>query len=117
MAAYTRSNPTAPALGVLQSTLQLKAFKVNPSVAFDATTAQAFAAEMGTTGALIQAKSDGDYAIIVGDGHALDVNIIALRVGRVHTGGEGTLTSSGVFTNTSSSATVTVTELTSLFAV
>ena len=88
-----------------------------PSVAFDATTAQAFAAEMGTTGALIQAKSDGDYAIIIGDGHALDINTIALRVGLVHTGGVGTLTSAGVYTNTASSATVTVTELTSLFAV
>jgi hypothetical protein len=119
MPGIAKINPAKIALGTLYSTLQLKAFKVNPSVAFASAdldgTATLFAQEMGTTGALFQVKSDGDYAIIIGDGHALDVDTLAMRIGRVHSGLSGTV-SGGVFT-ASDSSTVTVTQLTSLFAV
>lgn len=120
MAAYTKSNPSKIALGTLYSTLQLKAFKVDPSAAFAsadlAGTATRVMEELGTTAAMFQVKANGDYAIVIGDGHALNVDILAKRIGLVHGGDQtGSLTASGVWTSADAS-TVTVTELTTLLA-
>ena len=76
MASVARTNPTAVAIGVLQSTLQLALFKCVLSNAF------------------------------IGDAHALDVDIVAIRLGRII--GTGSRTSSGVWTFTDTS-TLTVT--------
>jgi hypothetical protein len=110
MAAVTRVNPTAVALGTLQSTLQLKIFKCvlnNSGVATarDAASAAFLTDEIGTTGALMQVKANGLELAFIGDGHALDVDIVATRLGRII--GAGTV-SSGVWTFTGG-GTLTVT--------
>lgn len=118
MATFTRVNGISGQRNTFASTLQLKAFKIAPSVAFaDGVdgTGERMAREIGTTGAIINVKSDGTSAVVVGDGHALDVDTIARRVGRGHTGEEGTV-SGGVFTATGG-ATVTVTELSSFYSI
>jgi len=111
MAAYTRSNPTAVALGTLQSTLQLKLFKCvlssgGGATARDAASMSLLTDEIGTTGALMQGKANGLELAFVGDGHALDVDTVATRLGRIV--GAGSLTSSGVWTFTAT-GTLTVT--------
>lgn len=101
-----RANPAPIAAGTLYSTLQLKAFLVNPDAQIAAAaltdTATRLAEEFGTTGALFQVKSDGNSIIIIGDGHALDVAIVTRRAANV--------------LNVAESA-VTVTQLTSLYSV
>jgi hypothetical protein len=111
MAAFTRVNPTAVTLGTLQSTLQLKLFKCvlsggGGATARDAATAAFLTDEIGTTGALMQMKANGLELAFVGDGHALDVDTVATRLGRIV--GAGSLTSSGVWTFTAT-GTLTVT--------
>ena len=111
MASVTRSNPTAVALGTLQSTLQLKLFKCvlnnsGDATARDATTAAFLTDEIGTTGALMQMKANGLELAFIGDGHALDVDIVAIRLGRIIAA--GSRTSSGVWTFTGG-GTLTVT--------
>ena len=101
MATQTKVNPNPIARGTLYSTLQLKAFKVVPTTALVSTTladtSTRLAEEFGTTAALFQIKSDGTSMIIIGDGHALDADIVDVRATAVL--GES----------------VTVTELTSLY--
>ena len=106
MAGFTKVNPVGGIeLGKLYSTLQLKAFKLEFTTAlvggldtFDSTkTADLIAQEFGTTGALFEVKSNGKVMVVIGDGHALDAEIVARRAGNVV------------------SEEVTVTELTSLF--
>jgi hypothetical protein len=114
MAATTRVNPTAVALGTLQSTLQLKIFEAvlsgsGTASALVAASAAGFTDEMGTTGALMQWKSNGLKLTIVGDGHALNVDTIAQRLGNII--GTGAV-SGGVWTFTDTT-TLTVTEKTS----
>jgi hypothetical protein len=114
MSATTRVNPTAVTLGTLQSTLQLKIFEAvlsgsGTASALNAAGAAGFTDEMGTTGALMQWKSNGLKLTIVGDGHALNVDTIAQRLGNIV--GAGTV-SGGVWTFTDAS-TLTVTEKTS----
>jgi hypothetical protein len=111
MASVTRSNPTAVALGTLQSTLQLKLFKCvlnnsGDAVARTAATAALLTDEIGTTGALMQVKANGLELAFIGDGHALDVDTVAIRLGRIIAA--GSRTSSGVFTFTGG-GTLTVT--------
>ena len=113
MASVTRVNPTAVALGTLQSTLQLKIFEAVLSGANDATartaaTAAFFTDEIGTTGALMQWKANGLKLTFVGDGHALDIDTVAIRLGRILDTSAGSLTSSGVYT-CGGGGTVTVT--------
>jgi len=123
-----KANPAYIAKGTLYSTLQLKVFKIAYSTITDVDTGQtdhtapgtysdglyskatSLAQEFGTTGALFQVKSDGTSMIFVGDGHALDVDIVAVRADKA-LGGAGTLTGSGT------TSTVTVTQLTSLYGV
>ncbi len=110
MAGFTRVNPTAVALGTLQSTLQLKLFKCvlnNSGVATarTAATAAPLTDEIGTTGALMQVKANGLELAFIGDGHALDVDTVATRLGRII--GEGSV-SGGVWTFTGG-GTLTVT--------
>jgi hypothetical protein len=113
MASVTRVNPTAVALGTLQSTLQLKIFKVvlsNSGDATDRTAAQmaSLTDEIGTTGALMQGKANGRELAFIGDGHALDVDTVAIRLGRILDSTTGSLTASGVYT-CGGGGTVTVT--------
>jgi hypothetical protein len=106
MAGFTKVNPVGGIqLGVLYSTLQLKAFKL----VFDAAlipgldtydthiTADLVAQEFGTTGAMFEIAADGLTMVVIGDGHALDAATVKARAENV------------------SGATVTVTEVTSLF--
>jgi hypothetical protein len=123
-----KANPAYIAKGTLYSTLQLKVFKIAYSTITDVDAGQSdhtapgtysdglyskatsLAQEFGTTGALFQVKSDGTSMIFVGDGHALDVDIVAVRADKA-LGGAGTLTGSGT------TSTVTVTQLTSLYGI
>jgi hypothetical protein len=123
-----KANPAYIAKGTLYSTLQLKVFKIAYSTITDVDSGQSdhtapgtysdglyskatsLAQEFGTTGALFQVKSDGTSMIFVGDGHALDVDIVAVRADKA-LGGAGTLTGSGT------TSTVTVTQLTSLYGI
>ncbi len=112
MAIQTKANPEKIALGTLYSTLQLKAFLVNPDAAITsvdlAGVATRLAEELGTTAAMFQVKSDGASMIVIGDGHALDVDILARRVDKV-LGGAGVLTGAG------DTALVTVTQISNLY--
>lgn len=116
MASFTRVNPTAVAINVLQSNFALKVFKcvlntVGVATARDATTATLLTDEIGTTGSLIQVKTGGLEMVFIGEGHALDVNIVAIRLGRII--GAGSV-SGGVWTFTDG-GTLTVTQRTDLF--
>lgn len=117
MSATTRVNPTAVALGTVQRTFQQTAFKYvlsgsGGAVALDATTATPVTDEIGTTSAVFQVKSNGLSILTMGDRHALDVDTLASRTGRVI--GAGSLTGTGVWTFTAG-GTLTVTEPTDLF--
>jgi hypothetical protein len=116
MASVARTNPTAVAINVLQSNFALKVFKcvLNNSgvaVARTAATATFLTDEIGTTGSLIQVKTAGLEMVFIGEGHALDVDIVAIRLGRIM--GAGSV-SGGVWTFTGG-GTLTVTERTDLF--
>jgi hypothetical protein len=118
MAAFTRVNPTAVALGVVQKTFQQTIFKYvlsgsDGAIALTASTAAPVTDEIGTTSSIFQVKSDGLAIITMGDNHALDIDILAIRVGRVI--GAGSRTSSGVWTFTAG-GTLTVTAPTTMYA-
>jgi hypothetical protein len=118
MASVTRVNPTAVALAVVQKTFQQTVFKYvlsggGGAVALNAATAAPVTDEIGTTSSVFQVKSDGLAIITYGDRHALDVNTLATRVGRII--GAGSLTGTGVWTFTAT-GTLTVTEPTTLYA-
>ena len=118
MASSTRVNPTAVALGVVQRTFQQTVFKYvlsgsNGAVALTPTTATGVTDEIGTTSSVFQVAADGLEILTMGDRHMLDVDTLASRTGRII--GDGSLTSSGVWTFTAG-GTLTVTEPTTLFA-
>ena len=118
MAAYTRSNPTAVALGTVQKTFQQTIFKYvlsgsDGAIALTAGTAAPVTDEIGTTSSVFQVKSDGLAIITMGDNHALDIDILAIRVGRVI--GAGSRTGSGVWTFTAG-GTLTVTAPTTMYS-
>jgi len=118
MAVFTRVNPTAPALGTVQRNFQLTVYKVvlnnsGDATARDADTARALTDEIGTTSQIIQVKSDGLGMIVMGDRHNLDVDTLAIRLGRIIAA--GSLTSAGVWTFTGG-GTLTVTEPSSLYS-
>jgi hypothetical protein len=83
MATFTRVNGISGQRGVLQDSLQIRAFLVTPAAALvngvDGT-GERVARELGTTGALIQVKSDGASMIVIGDAHALDAASLKVRV-------------------------------------
>ena len=113
MASVTRQNPTAVALGTLQSTFAQKIFKVvlsNGGDALDRTAATAafLTDEIGTTGALMQMKANGRELAFIGDGHALNIDTVAIRLGSIMDSSAGSLTASGVYT-CGGGGTVTVT--------
>lgn len=117
MAGFDRVNPTAVALAVVQKTFQQTVYKyvlsgADGAVALTATTATKVTDEIGTTSSVFQVKSDGLAIITFGDRHALDIDTLATRAGRVI--GAGSLTSAGVWTFTAG-GTLTVTEPTTLF--
>lgn len=114
----TRTNPTATALGTIQRNFAVSVFKVvlsnaNDAVALTAGQAQQFVEEIGTTGMMIQVKADGTEVFIVGERHALDIDSLAIRLGRQLDTSAGSLTSTGVYT-CGGGGTVTVTEPTDL---
>ena len=118
MAAFSRVNPTAVALGTVQKTFQQTVFKYvlsgsSGAVALTATTAAPVTDEIGTTSSVFQVKSDGLAIITFGDNHNLDIDTLAIRDGRVI--GAGSLTSSGVWTFTAG-GTLTVTAPATLYA-
>jgi len=118
MASVTRVNPTAVALAVVQKTFQQTVFKYvlsgdGGAVALTPTTAAPVTDEIGTTSSVFQVKANGLAIITYGDRHALDVNTLATRVGRII--GAGSLTGTGVWTFTAT-GTLTVTEPTTLYA-
>jgi hypothetical protein len=118
MSATTRFNPVAVALGTVQRTFQQTVFKyvlsgADGAVALTAATAAPVTDEIGTTSAVFQVKSDGLAIITFGDRHALDVDTLASRTGRII--GAGSLTSTGVWTFTAG-GTLTVTAPATLFA-
>ena len=117
MPAVTRTNPTAVALGTVQRTFQQTVYKyvlsgADGAVALTATTARGVTDELGTTSAIIQVASDGLEILTFGDFHALDINTLATRAGRII--GAGSVTGAGVWTFTAG-GTLTVTEPTTLF--
>ncbi len=112
MAAYTRVNGLGHNRDAIYSSLQLKVFKIvidneetNLTQGIGGQV-EALAQEFGTTAAFIEA--DAETFIFIGDGHALDINTVAIRASRV-LGASDTLTGAGTTTE------VTVTEPTSLF--
>ncbi len=110
----TRPNPTATALGTIQRNFAVSLFKVvlsgaNDAVALTAAQAQQFVEEIGTTGMIIQVTADGLTVFIVGERHALDLDTLAIRLGRQLDTAPGSLTSTGVYT-CGGAGTVTVTE-------
>ena len=118
MASFTRVNPTAVALGTVQKTFQQTVFKYvlsgsDGAVALTPTTAAPVTDEIGTTSSVFQVKSDGLAIITFGDNHALDIDTLAIRVGRVI--GAGSRTSSGVWTFTAG-GTLTVTAPATLYS-
>ena len=118
MATFTRVNPTAVALGTVQKTFQQTVFKYvlsgsGGAVALTADTAAPVTDEIGTTSSVFQVKSDGLAIITFGDNHNLDIDTLAIRVGRVI--GAGSLTASGVWTFTAG-GTLTVTAPTTLYS-
>ena len=118
MPSVTRVNPADVALGVVQRTFQQTVYKYvlsgsNGAVALTATTARGVTDELGTTSAVVQVKSDGLAILTFGDFHALDVDALATRAGRII--GAGSLTGAGVWTFTAG-GTLTVTEPSSLYA-
>jgi hypothetical protein len=117
MASFARTNPTAVAINVLQKTFQQTVFKYvlsgsGTASALTADTAAKLTDEIGTTSTVFQVKTAGLQIVTVGDSHALDINILAIRVGRII--GAGSLTGAGVWTFTDTT-TLTVTEPTSIF--
>lgn len=113
MAAVTRVNGLGHLRDAIYSSLQLKVFKiVIDNEETNLTTGiggqvEALAQEFGTTAALIEA--DAETIIFIGDGHALDVDTVALRAHKVLLGTDGTLSGSGT------TSEVTVTEPSTLF--
>jgi len=121
-----KAHPAPIGKGQLYSTLQLKAFKITvkspPITLVDAddptysaglySQATSIAQEFGTTAALFEIKNVASPAsfIFVGDGHALDADIVARRADKV-------LGGSGDFTGAAETALVTVTQLTSLYGI
>ena len=117
MAGFTRVNPTAVALGTVQKTFQQTVYKyvlsgAQGAVALTATTAASVTDEIGTTSAVFQVAADGLEIVTFGDFHALDIDALATRVGRVI--GAGSRTGAGVWTFTAG-GTLTVTEPADLF--
>jgi hypothetical protein len=116
MAAFARVNPTAVALGVVQKTFQHTVFKyvlsgADGAIALTASTAAPVTDEIGTTSAVFQVAANGLSIVTYGDNHSLDIDILAIRVGRVI--GAGSRTGSGVWTFTAG-GTLTVTAPTTL---
>ena len=119
MSATTRVNPTAVALGTLQKTFQYTVFKYvlsgsGTASALTATSAAPVTDEIGTTSSVFQVSAAGTTIITVGDRHALDVDTLASRVGRII--GTGSLTATGVWTFTDTT-TLTVTEPTTFASI
>jgi|LauGreDrversion4_2_1035121.scaffolds.fasta_scaffold12065_4 hypothetical protein len=112
MSATTRVNGLGHARDVLYSTLQLKVFKiVVDNEETNLTTGiggqvEKLAQEFGTTAALLEA--DAETVIFIGDGHALDIDTVAIRAANA-LGVSSTLTGSGT------TASITVTTPTSMF--
>ena len=91
MASVTRLNGLGHAADVIYDTLQIRGFRVEVPGGLTAGiggSMEALAQEFGTTGAIIE--FDADTMIIIGDAHALNANIVAIRADRV-VGGSGAL--------------------------
>jgi len=119
MPQVTKANPAPITRGTLYSTLQLKGFKITHDAITETdglySKATSLAQEFGTTGAMFQVKSDGASMIVIGDGHALDEDIVAIRADKV-LGGTGVLTNTAADNSgTATTALVSVRQLSSLY--
>lgn len=126
MAATSKFNSAILVNGTIYSTLQMKVFKLefasaltedsggNGTVAITEGTFRKVMQELGTTAALFELHDDNDQTLIViGDAHALDINTLAIRAGRIISSG-GVLEGAGVWKASAGGAVVvTVTEPTS----
>jgi hypothetical protein len=127
-----KANPAPIGRGQLYSTLQLKGFKITvkspPITLLDAddptysaglySQATSLAQEFGTTSALFELKSTSTYnsCVFVGDGHALDQDIVAIRADKA-LGGTGVLTVAAAVGNSfvAQTALVTVSQIDTLY--
>lgn len=122
MATLSKYNSDVLVNDTLYSTLQLKLFALEfasalteDSQAGDGVitegTFRKVAQEMGTTGAMFELHGDDDSTmIVIGDGHALDIDVVAQRAGSIIDSG-GVLEGAGVWKDAAGgNVVVTVTE-------
>lgn len=113
----TRVNGLGQAADVAYDTLQIRGFRIE---AIDVTLGTGVGSkleklmqEFGTTGAIMEV--DADTLVVIGDAHALDLDVLAKRADKV-LGGTGALTSSAGAA-TATTAIVEVTAITSFFGI
>lgn len=90
MASFTRVNPQLTTNsgrnhGVLYSQMQLKAFIVDCGASLAAKTGidsalDILTRELGTTAAMFESSGTAGKFIVIGDGHALDADILQIRI-------------------------------------
>ena len=85
MAGFPRVNGLGQAHGALYSTLQLKAFVISAGASLAdqggiGGAIEAIAQEFGTTSMLFQSAGTAGKIIFVGDGHALDADVVQSRI-------------------------------------
>ena len=90
MAAITRTNPTAIALGTINSTRELGAYKAvlttpsgDDAVIGSNAVGQKVGAAIGTFSGLFQIKSNGTEVYMIVDKHATDLTAAAVAIGAV----------------------------------
>lgn len=117
MATVSKINSDIMVDGTIYSTSQLKLFKLEFGSALTEDsqagngvitegTFRKVMEEIGTTAQLFDLHDDNKQTlVVVGDGHALDVNTLAIRVGRIISSG-GVLEGTGVWKATAGGAVV-----------
>jgi len=117
----TRSNPSATALNTIVDTNQLVVYKVvlsntGRTTDLDAAGVQQVMETMGAPVHSFQWDANGREAILIADGHSTSINTIAQDIGRhFDAAGASGSVASGVYTDSGSTGTTTVTIPASLF--
>lgn len=117
----TRSNPSATALNTVVQTNQMVVYKVvlsntGRTTDLDAAGVQQVMETMGAPVHIFQWDANGREAILVADGHSTSIDTIAQDIGRhFDAAGASGSVSSGVYTDSGSTGTTTVTKQTDLF--
>lgn len=117
----TRDNPSATALNTVVQTNQMVVYKVvlsntGRTTDLDAAGVQQVMETMGAPVHIFQWDANGREAILVADGHSTSIGTIAQDIGRHFdaAGASGSL-SGGVYTDSGSTGTTTVTLQSDLF--